>query len=121
MRKALGVIKIVSFIIIIFQLLFIGTFCVLYFNNYFQITDYIKPVYIATGAAIMVFIDTVYLWIVTISVSALKQKTDLKAAEIIGNDVQEAYNFAMLGLAITDERNIVFWTNDLFQNRHIDI
>ena len=53
--------------------------------------------------------------------SQLRQKTDLKAADVIGSDVQEAYNFAMIGLAITNDDNIVLWTNDLFKQRHIEI
>ena len=121
MRKALTIAKVISFIIIVLQLLFVGTFSVLYFNDFFEIKSYVTSFEIAVVAAGIVFVDTVYLWAITIFVSSLKQKSDLKAAEIIGNDVQEAYNFAMLGLAITDENNVVFWTNDLFQNRHLDI
>ena len=66
-------------------------------------------------------IDVIVLWSVIISVSGLRFQTDLKAAEVIGEDVQEAYNFAMIGLVVTDENDIVIWTNDLFRERHIDI
>lgn len=50
-----------------------------------------------------------------------RHRTDLKAAEVIGSDVQEAYNFAMIGLVVTDENDIVIWNNDLFKDRLIDI
>ena len=77
--------------------------------------------WIVLGAAILIFIDCLFVWISILRVGRIRSKTDLTAAQIIGNDVQEAYNFAMIGLAVTDENDIVLWTNDLFRQRRIDI
>ena len=71
--------------------------------------------------AVIIAVDCLFVWIIILVLSSLRQKTDLKAATIIGSDVQEAYNFAMIGLAITDDQNVVLWTNDLFKSRHIEI
>ena len=71
--------------------------------------------------AIIIAVDCLFVWVIILVLSSLRQKTDLKAATIIGSDVQEAYNFAMIGLAITDDQNVVLWTNDLFKSRHIEI
>ena len=71
--------------------------------------------------AVIIAVDCLFVWVIILVLSSLRQKTDLKAATIIGSDVQEAYNFAMIGLAITDDQNVVLWTNDLFKSRHIEI
>jgi c-di-AMP phosphodiesterase-like protein len=61
---------------------------------------------------------------VMISVGAMqrqRQRSDLKAAEIIGTDIQEAYNFGMIGLVVVDDKQIVLWTNELFEDRQIKL
>ena len=110
MGKTIKRIKIVSFIIIIIQLVLIGSFAVLYFNKLFQV-DEIPNMYIVLGASGLVFFDSLFVWIVALVISSLRQKTDLRAAEVIGGDVQEAYNFAMIGLMVTDDSDTIIWTN----------
>ena len=114
-------IKIASLIIILTELVFIGVFIVLYFANLFNFKQLIQSQWVLLGSAILVFIDCIYVWIISMSIASLRHKTDLHAAEVIGSDVQEAYNFAMIGLAVTDANDNVLWTNDLFKSRHIDI
>lgn len=121
MGKTLKRIKIISFIIIVLELIFVAGFCIFYFNNIFDLKYAVPVEGIVLGTGIALFVDCVFVWIFAIRVSALRQKTDLHAAEVIGSDVQEAYNFAMIGLAVTNENDVVLWTNDLFKDRHIDI
>lgn len=121
MGKTIHRIKVAAYVIILVQLLLIAGFAVIYFNNFFKFKEICKPEYIALGATILVSLDSLFVWIVALRISRLRQKTDLSAAEVIGSDVQEAYNFAMIGLAVTNENDVVIWTNDLFKNRHIDI
>ena len=121
MNKRIKSIKIISFITIMVEILLIGVFVVLYFTNLFGVKDKIEPQWVLLSAAIVVFVDCIYVWAISISIASLRHKTDLHAAEVIGSDVQEAYNFAMIGLAVTDKQNNVLWTNDLFKERHIDI
>ena len=120
MGKRIRRIKIASFIIIMVQLLAIALFCVFYFNKLFSV-DEIQTMYIILGASALVFLDSIFVWIVSLNISSLRQKTDLRAAEVIGGDVQEAYNFAMIGLMVTDDNDVIIWTNDLFKERHIDV
>ena len=121
MGKAIKRIRVGSFITILLELILIATFCALYFNNVFHLKEYIAVEYIIVGAAAIVFLNCLFVWIVVILISRLRQQTDLHAAEVIGSDVQEAYNFAMIGLVVTDNKDMVLWTNDLFKDRHIDI
>ena len=121
MGKTIKFVKTSSFIFILLQVVIAALFSVFYFNNFFNFQDVIKPFYIALAFVIIIVADCAFVWIVIFLLSSLRQKTDLKAADVIGSDVQEAYNFAMIGLAITDDNNVVLWTNDLFKARHIEI
>ena len=121
MGKTIKIIKTISFVIIALEIIFGGLFAIFYFNNFADFYTNVKPEYIAITMMIVVVLDCAFIWIVILIFSSLRQKTDLRAAQIIGSDVQEAYNFAMIGLAITDDRNVVLWTNDLFKSRHIEI
>ena len=121
MGKLVKIIKIISFIIIAVEVLFTALFMIFYFNNFFSLQTNVKPEYLAVAMSVVVAINCLFVWVVILVLSALRQKTDLHAAEIIGSDVQEAYNFAQIGLAITNDANVVLWTNDLFKSRHIEI
>ena len=121
MGKTIRRIRKTLFTLIFIQIILLGTFFVFYMNNLFGFKDLIEPIYIIIGAFALVFLNCLMVWIVALVLSTLRSKTDLKAAQVIGSDVQEAYNFAMVGLAVTDENDTVIWTNDLFKERHIDI
>ena len=114
-------IKFASLIIIFIQLFVIVAFCLVYFVDLFSLRQYMVAEWVLLSAAILVFIDCIYVWVISMIIASLRHKTDLHAAEVIGSDVQEAYNFAMIGLAVTDKNDNILWTNDLFKNRHIDI
>ena len=120
MGKRIRRIKTASFTIILIQLLAIALFCIFYFNKLFSVNE-ISSMYIILGASALVFLDSIFVWIISLSIASLRQKTDLRAAEVIGGDVQEAYNFAMIGLMVTDDNDVIIWTNDLFKERHIDV
>ncbi|MBQ6730618.1 MAG: DHH family phosphoesterase [Bacilli bacterium] len=121
MGKTIKRIKTVAFIIILLEIIFGAAFSILYFNNFFEFQTKVTPFYIALVSIAILVINCLFVWIVILLLSSLRQKTDLRAAEVIGGDIQEAYNFAMIGLAITDDKNVVLWTNDLFKARHIEI
>ena len=121
MKKKINRARLAAFITIIIELVGLAVFTVFYFNNFLHTKDICKPEYIIIGAVAIVALNIVMLWISTLRVASYRHRTDLKAAEVIGSDVQEAYNFAMIGLVVTDENDIVIWDNSLFKERHIDI
>ena len=121
MKKKINRARLAAFITIIVEILGLAAFIVFYFNDFMSAKEVIKPEYIIIGASGIVVINVLMLWISTIRISSYRHRTDLKAAEVIGSDVQEAYNFAMIGLVVTDENDIVIWDNSLFKDRHIDI
>ncbi|MCR4911214.1 MAG: DHH family phosphoesterase [Bacilli bacterium] len=121
MKKKTRLLKLIAYIFILIELAGIVVFSVFYFNNLYNFKVLATPEYLTIGALSLVGFDVIILWIVILSITSFRFHTDLKAAEVIGEDVQEAYNFAMIGLAVTDENDVVIWTNDLFKERHIDI
>ncbi len=121
MKNTIKKIKTTAFIIILIQVLIIGAFALFYFNNFFNFKSLINVEIVILGVVSIVFINIIFIWTIIAVISRIRNSTDLKAAQIIGSDVQEAYNFAMIGLAVTDEHDVVLWTNELFKERHIDI
>ena len=121
MKKKISRVRIFSFITVILEIIGLTVFVIFYFLNLFNTKEYVIPEYVVIGAASLVAVNTAFLWISGVRIARYRHRTDLKAAEVIGSDVQEAYNFAMIGLVVTDENDIVIWNNDLFKERHIDI
>ncbi len=121
MKKKINHARTIAFITILVEIVGLAAFVVFYFNDFFNTKTVCKPEYIAIGASALVAFNVIMLWASSIRISAYRHKTDLKAAEVIGSDVQEAYNFAMIGLVVTDENDIIIWHNDLFKERHIDV
>jgi c-di-AMP phosphodiesterase-like protein len=105
----------------LFELLAIGAFGVIYYNNFFELQQIVTVPMIYIGISVVVGLNAILLWVEVIIFSNIRHKTDLKAADLIGADIQEAYNFGMIGLVIVDENNMVLWVNELFKERSIDI
>ncbi len=121
MGKTIKIIKIFALTIIFLEVVFGIVLSVLFFFNLFNFQNVLNR-YALVGIVIgVILLDSLFIWIIIRRLTSLRQKTDLRAAEVIGSDIQEAYNFAMIGLAITNDENVVLWTNDLFKERHIEI
>lgn len=121
MKKKIQILKIIAFILILLQFISIATFAIFYFYDIFDLKTIIGVdilIFIALG---FVAADAIFIWIAVTAIASIRQKNDLKAAEIIGNDIQEAYNFGQIGLVVTNEQNVVLWGSDLFKDRHLEI
>ncbi|MDD3938736.1 MAG: hypothetical protein PHU55_03150, partial [Bacilli bacterium] len=121
MTKELRKMKIRALFIIALELISAAALAVIYFYNFFNFRDIFIIEYLFATLAGFVVINVLFIWVMLIRLSKIRKKSDLKAAELIGNDVQEAYKFGMIGLVVVDENDIVLWTNDLFQERQIDL
>ena len=121
MGKTIRFIKLFALIIIFIEVVFAVVLSILFFFNLFNFQSILNPYILVALMVGIIILDGLFTWIIIRRLTSLRQKTDLRAAEVIGSDIQEAYNFAMIGLAITDDQNNVLWTNDLFKERHIEI
>ncbi len=105
----------------IIELLGLMLITVFYYLDLYGAKDFIKIEYVLLSFLVIVALDACLMWWFVVYVSHHKNKDNLQAAEVIGEDIQEVYNFAMIGLVVTDESDQVIWTNDLFITRHIEI
>ena len=112
MSAALKAMRIRTFVLVLLEIAVLATAVLFYFYDFpkgFQ--QQVKPVYWIIFAAAVLFINVLHLWFSEIHISAIRQRSDLDAAAIIGSDVQEAYNFGQLGLVVTDDNDNVMWAN----------
>lgn len=121
MKKTASKFKLVAFILIIVELVLIGTFGIFYFKNVFDLQKYVTIGLFYAVAATFMVLDIIFVWVSVVVFSYKRKRTDLRAADLIGGDVQEAYNFGMIGLAVVDENNVVIWVNDIFHERNLEI
>lgn len=121
MTKELRKMKIRALLIVALELISAATLAIFYFYNFFGFRDLFAIEYLFATLALFIIVNVLFIWVILVRLSKIRKKSDLKAAELIGNDVQEAYKFGMIGLVVVDENDIVLWTNDLFQERQIDL
>lgn len=65
---------------------------------------------------VVVVVDLLYISNVLSRISNSRKKNDITAVEIVGEGVEEIYNFGQLGVIIVDDENNVIWTNDWFED-----
>ena len=68
-----------------------------------------------------IFIDLVYVWVVLSKISHSRMKNDVSAVDIVGDDIQDVYTFAQIGLILIDDKDTVIWVNDWFEDEQINI
>ena len=89
-------------ITLLFEALIIGALAVLYFE--FPEFNYYYLLLMAVSSFFILF-DFLVTMIFNFFYRERKGKSELKAAEIIGTDISEAYNFGQIGLAVCDHDN----------------
>ena len=70
---------------------------------------------------VSLFFDLIYFWVALSKISHSRIKNDILAVDVIGDDIQEVYNFAQIGLILIDDKENVIWVNDWFEDEQIDI
>lgn len=121
MLKSLKIIKLVAFIATIVEVLGFTLVALMSVYNWFGLQDIFTADFIVIISAFTLLADFGLIWFIIYRVSYIRQINDLTAAEVIGADINEAYNFGMLGLVVCDDENNVIWTNELLRDRKINI
>ena len=73
------------------------------------------------GLAASLFVDLVYIWVSLAHLSRSRLKNDVSAVDVIGDDIQDVYSFAQIGLMLINDKGDVIWVNDWFEDEQIDI
>lgn len=103
---------------LLFQALCIGTTIVLYY--YYKSFDYYFFIMVGLASSFVAF-DFIIGFFFNFLYANKKGQSELKAAEIIGNDISEAYMFGQVGLAVCDKNNVVLWVNEFLGSRFTNL
>ncbi len=122
MNKLISKTRIALFVIYGIQAAITIAFIVLWFGNFFGIQESQNiQFYLLFVATAFLFIDAFVFWFALLKIGRKRQSNDQEAASLIGGDVQNAYNFAHIGLVVVDGDGIVIWANNMFKDMQIDI
>ena len=121
MKQSLRKVGIISFAFLLIQAAAIIVFGILSVNNVAGINEIFTREIVFAIFGTFLALDSILILFLLFYFSVIRKHTELKAADLIGQDIAEAYNFGMIGLVVVNEENTVLWVNDLFKDRQIDI
>ena len=76
-------------------------------------SEYIKEILI--GVAIFIILLNLIINVFNLrKIANAKYKTDISSLDILGNDIQKAYDFGKIGLIMVDKKDNIIWTNTFF-------
>jgi c-di-AMP phosphodiesterase-like protein len=122
MIRTLSKLRITAFIIFLIEAAVVFLAVIFWFFDLFSfrsISDI--EVYMIVTLVFFFLGDTLFYWLSLLRLDKLRKRADLEAVNLVGADVQEAYNFDQIGLVVVDETNTVIWANNLFKDRQIDL
>lgn len=122
MIKYLSKTRKITFGIFLFEVILVALVAVFWINNIldFRNITYISEI-IFLGVVVLLAFDVFYFWLTLAKINKLRQSNDIEAANLIGGDIQSAYNLDQLGFLAIDNNDIVIWTNELFKQRGMDL
>jgi len=122
MNKLISKLRLALFVIYLIELAVIVGCILLWFNNVFDVQhqENVRLIFICILSAFLL-IDALTVWVGIIRIGKKRQTNDQEAASLIGGDVQSAYNFARIGLAVVDNDGIVIWANGVFKEMQVDL
>lgn len=121
MNKVIRSIRIQTIILLLIQVIVMIGISSIYAYDLFGLRNVFEIDTVLLIVASLTLIDAFFVWFSLSRIFRVRQRTDLTAAEIIGSDVKEAYNFGMIGLVVVDNNFNVIWMSDLFAARQINI
>lgn len=125
MNKTLSKLRTITFVIFTIEALLVITASILYFFTDIIANaglDDMKVLYAFILLIVIFFVfDALFFYFSITALKKARQKNDLDAAQLIGGDIQDAYDFGKIGMIVVDENNLIIWTNSLFKELRLDI
>ncbi len=115
--------KVISLVIEILGIISaISVFLCCYFLSD-QISDFTNLYLILLGSLLVGFsvVQCIFTFVFCYKLNKKRHITDLKASDIVGNDIGAAYDFGQIGLIVVDNDGNVLWLNDFMEDRGINI
>jgi len=111
-----------AIIIILFFLETIAAGALFFLMDNEFLKDYIQEIIVGV-MFLVILINLVVMIVILNKISKTRHKTDIASLNVIGKDIQKAYDFGKIGLVITNDKDEIVWTNSFFgdiQGRMID-
>ncbi len=121
MKKVFKNIRLIYTLFAAFEIVVIGILLLLYFLDIDGMQKGFSGLTAFIISIIVITVNVLFIGFTLLRVYYMRQSSDLRAAQLVGQDVQEAYNFGMIGLVVVDEHDDVIWHNDLFESRNIKL
>ena len=121
MNRLLKKYHIIISLTLLIEVFILGILFVLLITNDDISNDVTLTYYLLSLCILFACIDFIESFIFGIEVKKGKNKAELTSAEIIGSDINEAYNFGQIGLAVCDNDGVVMWLNDFLNLRFVDL
>ena len=121
MTNVLQRLRIWTLVIFSLEMVIMGTLALFWFFDWYSFQENVSAGYIVFIAVGFLVVDAFFCWSSFLNISKIRQKNDIEAAALVGNDIQEAYDFGQIGLVVVDDTNVVMWANSLFKQRQIDL
>jgi c-di-AMP phosphodiesterase-like protein len=87
-------------------------------------SDLNNEIYIVSAlslAASLSLISLIVTYVYTAKIEKTRHLADMKATDIVGNDIGVAYDFGQIGLIVTDDKGNILWLNNLLLDRGINL
>jgi len=121
MTNVLHRLRVWTFVLFSLEMAIMGALALFWFFNWFNFQEYVTAGYIVFISVGFLVVDAFFCWSSFLNISKIRQKNDIEAAALVGNDIQEAYDFGQIGLVVVDDTDVVMWANSLFKQRQIDL
>ena len=105
LRYSATILCLIEFITIMILLLFYGF-------NAFSFQSYFKSEYFGYFALAIILLDIIFIFLCLYLLNSIKQSNILKSVDIIGSDLNIAYEFGKVGFVITDNDSNVIWVSE---------
>ena len=121
MKKAFGRIRLAYTIFTGAEILGTILLSIFYFLNVAGCQDAFNGFVAIIVTISIIALNVIFCGAMLLSVLLLRRKNDLTSAQLLGQDVQQAYDFGMLGLVLVDDSDTVIWCSDIFKDRNIKL
>lgn len=99
---------------LLLEVIILGIMVVLYY--YLPDFQYYYVILIGITSC-FILLDFIFGFTFNFLIKKKKGHSEMKSADIIGDDISEAYEFGMLGLAVCDYEDTIMWVNEFLGSR----
>lgn len=121
MKKVLKVVQIIALCLSLAEIIGFGVFISLYLANIRELQSKFGADGIGYLTIGIILLNTIALIACTQAVGIAKKTNDQRTADIVGDEVYEAYKFGQIGFLVINKENKVIWASELFEYHDINI